>query len=55
MGALYRLAIAGWARFSDTPFMNFGEVYVPGKWGSWGALRHSADDNARWRALVAAP
>lgn len=47
--------MAGWARFTDAPFMNYDEVYAPSKWCSWGAPRHAADDNPRWRALVAAP
>ncbi|MFN3643024.1 MAG: hypothetical protein ACK4TB_08885 [Gemmobacter sp.] len=55
MGALYRRLIDAWAGMSDAPFMNFGEIYKPGKWGSWGALRHAADDNPRWQALIAAP
>ncbi len=55
MGALYRDLIAGWHRFTPEPFMNFGDVFAPSKWGSWGALRHLADDNPRWQALIAAP
>jgi hypothetical protein len=52
MGALYRDLLAEWARISPTPFNAFVDVYTPGKWGSWGALRHLTDDNPRWRALA---
>jgi hypothetical protein len=54
MGALYRELIDGWAGISPAPFMDFGEIQTPGRYGSWGALRHPTDDNPRWRALVAA-
>jgi len=52
MGALYAELLAGWALISDAPFNAFVDVYRPGKWGSWGALRHLADDNPRWQALA---
>jgi hypothetical protein len=52
MGALYGQALAGWAMISDQPFNAFVDVYRPGKWGSWGALRHLTDDNPRWQALA---
>lgn len=55
MGALYRRLLDGWAALTAEPFNNFGDVVRPGKYGSWGGLRHVADDNPRWRALVAAP
>jgi hypothetical protein len=54
MGQLYRELMDGWAALSPEPFMDFGDVQVPGRYGSWAALRHTADDNPRWRALVAA-
>jgi len=52
MGALYRDLLAGWARMSDAPFNAFVDIYTPGKWGSWGALRHLGDENPRWQALA---
>ncbi len=55
MGALYRRLLEGWAALTAEPFNNFGDVVRPGKYGSWGGLRHVADDNPRWRALVAVP
>jgi hypothetical protein len=44
--------IAGWQLQSDAPFNAFVDIYRPGKWGSWGALRHLGDDNPRWDALA---
>ncbi len=52
MGALYAELLAGWQLISDQPFNAFVDVYRPGKWGSWGALRHLGDDNPRWDALA---
>ncbi len=52
MGALYAEMLEGWAAATDAPFNAFVDVYAPGKWGSWGALRHLADENPRWRALA---
>jgi hypothetical protein len=52
MGALYAELLAGWRLISDQPFNAFVDVYRPGKWGSWGALRHLGDDNPRWQALA---
>ena len=52
MGALYAQMVAGWQLQSDAPFNAFVDFYRPGKWGSWGALRHLTDDNPRWDALV---
>lgn len=54
MGALYSDLIAGWARAGGGLFMHYADVEKPTRWGSWGALRHLADDNPRWNALVAA-
>ncbi|NTT84425.1 hypothetical protein [Tabrizicola fusiformis] len=51
MGALYETLLAGWSAMTDAPFNSFGDVYRPGKWGSWGALRHLGDDTPRWRVL----
>ncbi len=52
MGALYAELLAGWQMISDQPFNAFVDVYRPGKWGSWGALRHLGDSNPRWDALA---
>jgi hypothetical protein len=52
MGALYAELLAGWQLQSDQPFNAFVDIYRPGKWGSWGALRHLGDDNPRWQALA---
>ena len=52
MGQLYTELLAGWRMISDQPFNAFVDVYRPGKWGSWGALRHLRDDNPRWQALA---
>lgn len=52
MGALYADLLAGWQAISDQPFNAFVDVYRPGKWGSWGALRHLGDENPRWQALA---
>lgn len=52
MGDLYLRLVQGWAGLTDAPFNAFLDVQPPSKWGSWGALRHLADDNPRWRALA---
>jgi hypothetical protein len=52
MGLLYSELLTGWAGLTDAPFNAFVDVYRPGKWGSWGALRHLGDDNPRWQALA---
>ena len=51
MGDLYRDLLDGWRQAGGTLFTAFVEVATPGKWGSWGALRHLGDDNPRWAAL----
>lgn len=52
MGALYGELLAGWRAVSDAPFTHYGFVFTPGRYGSWGGLRHLSDDNPRWRALI---
>ncbi len=52
MATLYGELLAGWRLISDQPFNAFVDVYRPGKWGSWGAMRHLGDDNPRWQALA---
>lgn len=51
MGTLYDRLIAGWAALGGGLFTHYADVYVPSKWGSWGALRTLSDDNPRWQAL----
>ncbi|WP_299411822.1 hypothetical protein [uncultured Sulfitobacter sp.] len=53
MGALYTALLEGWAEVGGRLFNAYADVYVPTKWGSWGALRHLNDANPRWDALVA--
>lgn len=53
MGALYAALLEGWTAAGGNLFNAYADVYVPTKWGSWGALRHLNDDNPRWDALVA--
>lgn len=52
MAALYAQMMAGWQTLTDQPFTAFSDVARPGKWGSWGALRHLGDDNPRWQVLA---
>lgn len=52
MGQIYSELLSGWAMISEQPFNAFVDVYSPGKWGSWGALRHLGDDSPRWQALA---
>jgi len=54
MGALYEDLIAGWRAAGGTLFNAFVDVAPASRWGSWGALRHLADDNPRWDALMRA-
>ena len=53
MGALYTGLLSGWAASGGKLFNAYADIYVPTKWGSWGALRHLDDSNPRWDALVA--
>ena len=53
MGALYRELLAGWRALGGSLFTAYADVGVPGKWGSWGALRTLSDANPRWDALEA--
>lgn len=52
MGQLYERVLQGWAAATPEPFNAFVDLGTPGKWGSWGALRHLGDDNPRWQALA---
>ncbi len=51
MGALYASLLNGWQELGGSLFGAYADVAVPGKWGSWGALRSLSDDNPRWSAL----
>lgn len=53
MGALYTALLDGWAQNGGRLFNAYSDIYVPTKWGSWGALRSLNDSNPRWDALVA--
>lgn len=53
MGALYARLLAGWQDLGGQLFGAYADVAVPGKWGSWGALRSLSDENPRWSALEA--
>jgi hypothetical protein len=52
MGDLYRDLMTGWKSAGGTVFNVFVDVSGPGKWGSWGALRHLDDENPRWDAIA---
>ena len=54
MGALYERLLTGWQEAGGGPFVAYSDIYVPSRWGSWGALRWLGDDTPRWRALRAA-
>ena len=54
MGALYAQLFDGWRALGGGVFVAYADVQAPGKWGSWGSLRHLTDDNPRWQALLAA-
>ncbi|MEP2920028.1 MAG: hypothetical protein ABJP06_04820 [Sulfitobacter sp.] len=53
MGALYTALLEAWSAAGGTLFNAYADIYVPTKWGSWGALRYLNDSNPRWDALVA--
>ena len=53
MGALYTRLLNGWSDLGGSLFAAYADVAVPGKWGSWGALRSLSDQNPRWSALQA--
>lgn len=51
MAALYSEVIEGWQAAGGTLFNAFVDVAAPSKWGSWGGMRHLADNNPRWAVL----
>ncbi|MQQ09270.1 hypothetical protein GFB49_12455 [Epibacterium sp. SM1979] len=54
MGHLYQELLDGWAALGGTLFNAYADVYAPGPWGSWGALRTLSDENPRWAVLEGA-
>jgi hypothetical protein len=50
-GDLYATHLANWNEVGGSLFNAFVAIAEPGRWGSWGALRHLEDDNPRWQAL----
>ncbi len=52
MAVLYDELLLGWRAAGGTLFNAFVDVAAPTKYGSWGALRHLADNNPRWQVLV---
>ncbi len=52
MGDLYADLLRGWRSLGGQYFNVYADVQQPGKWGSWGALRHLDDQNPRWEAIL---
>jgi len=52
MAKLYEELLTGWVASGGTLFNAFVDVAPASQWGSWGALRHLADDNPRWNMLM---
>ena len=52
MGQLYDQLWQAWAKVGDGPFMQFGDVEVPSKSGSWGLLSSLDDENPRATVLL---
>ncbi|WP_296639034.1 hypothetical protein [Roseinatronobacter sp.] len=52
MGDLYTMLLDGWVRGGGGMFAHFTDIRAPGRWGSFGVLRHLTDHNPRWDALV---
>lgn len=53
MGRLYDELLKAWTDTGGTTFTAYFDIGRPGKWGSWGALRHIDDSNPRWSSLKA--
>ena len=51
MAQLYQQLWDAWAQISDGPFMQFGDVETPSKYGSWGLLSDLGDTNPRAELL----
>jgi len=54
MGAAYDALLAGWQELTPSPFVAYMDIGTPGRWGSWGHLRHLDDQTPRWDALMRA-
>ncbi|MCP5074940.1 MAG: calcium-binding protein [Rhodobacteraceae bacterium] len=52
MAAIYQKLLTGWRDADGTLFNAFVDVAAPGKFGSWGGLRHLDDSNPRWDVLA---
>ncbi|WP_120499345.1 calcium-binding protein [Roseovarius sp. EL26] len=52
MAVLYEQLYDIWAEISDSPFMQFGDVGISNKYGSWTLLTHLADTNPRAEFLL---
>ena len=53
MGRLYQELLQLWTDTGGGAFTAYYDIGRPGKWGSWGGLRHIDDRNPRWSALMA--
>ena len=51
MAALYADLMQAWRAQGGGPFNAFVDVSAPSQFGSWGALRHLEDVNARWSTM----
>ncbi len=51
MGELYRELWDVWAEHGDGPFMQFGDVGSPSKWGSWSLYAGLEDSTPRSEAI----
>ncbi|WP_044033617.1 hypothetical protein [Roseobacter denitrificans] len=51
MGELYRELWDVWAEYGDGPFMQFGDVGSPSKWGSWSLYAGLEDSTPRSEAI----
>lgn len=52
LAALYAPLLEAWYAIGGDLFTAYHDVSRPGRHGSWGHLRHNADHNPRWEALV---
>ena len=50
--AKFYTGLAAWFALTDGMFNHYADMQMPGKWGSWGALRYPGDENPRWQALA---
>lgn len=52
IAGLYEELFDAWGSIGGTVFNAFIDVGYPGKYGSWGHLRHLDDENPRWEAIM---